>query len=283
MKMDCFQPAASFKIRGMGRSCRLAVERGARRLICSSGGNAGYAVAWAARALGVKATVVVPRTTPEFMRAKIRAVDAEVIEHGEDWDDAHASALELARACDAAYIHPFDDPETWEGHATIIEEVSRQGPKPGAVVVCVGGGGLLCGLLLGMHRIGWDDVPVLAVATDGAASFLASVTAGRRVTLEAILSLATTLGARTVTPRLLQWKTEHEILHWTATDRQAVDGCLRFADDHRILVEPSCGASLAAIYERREELSGRGPVLIEICGGGGVSLELLRRWDREAL
>ncbi len=282
MKMDCFQPAASFKIRGMGRRCQVAVAGGARRIVSSSGGNAGYAIALACRELGVPATVVVPRTTPEFMRAKIRALGAGVPEHGESWDDAHAHALGLATAPDVTYVHAFDHPAVWEGHASLIEEVAAQGPKPGVVVVAVGGGGLLCGILDGLRRVGWRDVPVVAVETEGAASFKAAADAGRPVTLESIRSLATTLGARAVTPRLLEWKAEHEIVHHLVTDRQAVDGCLRFLDDHRVLVEPACGAALAAIYDGCPFLRGRGPVLVEVCGGAGVSLALLRRWDAQA-
>ena len=144
----------------------------------------------------------------------------------------------------------------------------------------VGGGGLLCGVLEGLHRVGWADVPVLAVETEGAASFHASIVAGRSVTLDAIRSLATTLGARTVTPRLLEWATRHEILSRTVTDRQAVDGCRRFLDDHRVLVEPACGAALALCYDRHPDLVARGPVLVEVCGGAGVNREFLEHWDR---
>jgi L-serine/L-threonine ammonia-lyase len=281
MKMDCFQPVASFKIRGIGQLCRVTVERGAKRIVCSSGGNAGYAMAYACRALGVAAAVVVPTTTSEFMRAKIRAVGAEVLEHGASWDDAHAHASMLAADSDVAYVHPFDHPAIWEGHASVVEEMASQGPKPGVMIVSVGGGGLLCGILEGMHQVGWSDVPVLAVETVGAESFKVSADAGRLVTLDAIRSIAKTLGARTVTAKLLEWKQRHEIVHWVATDRQAVDGCLRFLDDHRVLVEPACGAALAAIYERHSFLRGRGPVAVEVCGGAGVSLELLRQWDSQ--
>ena len=281
LKMDCLQQVGSFKIRGLGRMCQVEVERGASRIVSSSGGNAGYAIAWACRALGVPTTVVVPRTTSEFMRAKIRAVGAEVREHGDAWDDAHAHAVQLAADGNGTYVHPFDHPAVWDGHASVIEEAAAQGAKPGVVVVAVGGGGLLCGILEGMHRVGWQDVPVLAVETEGAASFHAAAQAGRLVTLDAIRSVATTLGARTVTPQLLEWQKRHEILHWIATDRQAVDACLRFLDDHRMLVEPACGAALAAVYERCDVLRGPAPVLVEVCGGAGVSLELLQRWDRE--
>jgi L-serine/L-threonine ammonia-lyase len=281
MKMDCFQPAASFKIRGIGRLCRRLVEQGSARIVGSSGGNAGYATAYACRELGVPCTIFVPATTPEFMRQKIRAFDAEVLEHGDAWDDAHAHALSLASAPDVAYVHPFDDPVIWSGHASVVEEVAAQGPKPGAIVASVGGGGLLCGILEGLHGQGWRDVPVLAVETEGADSFRAAADAGRLVTLDAIRSVAKTLGARTVTAKLLEWKREHEIVNHVVTDRRAVDACLRFLDDHRILVEPACGASLAAVYDRCLFLRGRGPVLVEVCGGAGVSLELLTQWDRQ--
>ena len=263
MKMDCFQPVGSFKQRGMGRICQEVVSGGAGRIVSSSGGNAGYATAHAARALGVSCLVVVPSTTSEFMRERIRSVGAEVREHGASWDDAHAHAVTLAGGPETAYVHPFDHPAIWEGHASIVEESAVQGPKPGVVVVAVGGGGLLCGVLQGMRRVDWGDVPVVAVETAGAASFHASVEAGRLVTLDAIRSLATTLGARTVTSKLLEWKDRHEILHWIPTDRQAVRACRRFLDDHRVLVEPACGAALAVCYERCESVRGRGAVLVD--------------------
>ncbi|MCP3981700.1 MAG: pyridoxal-phosphate dependent enzyme [bacterium] len=282
LKMDCFQPVASFKLRGMGRLCSIEAQNGARRVYTSSGGNAGYAIAYACRELKLSATVVVPRTTSEMMRERIRDLGADVVEHGDSWDDAHEHALGLSEDDAAAYVHPFDHPVIWDGHASVIEEAAKQGPRPGVVVASVGGGGLLCGILEGMHRVGWADVPVVAVETEGAASFKAAADAGEPVTLPEIRSLAITLGARRIAPKLLEWKQRHEIRHWLATDRQAVDGCKRFLDDHRVLVEPSCGAALAALYERVDLVRGRGPVLVEVCGGAGASLELLRQWDARA-
>ena len=132
-----------------------------------------------------------------------------------------------------------------------------------------------------MRQVGWGTIPVLATETIGADSFKASVDAGKLVTLDAIRSVAKTLGALTVTPRLLEWKKRHEIVNHTVTDRQAVEACARFLDDHRVLVEPACGAALAPIYDRCEQLRGRGPVLVEVCGGAGVNLELLEGWRRQ--
>ncbi len=278
LKMESFQPTGSFKARGMGTACRAAAERGARRVICSSGGNAGYSVAFAGRQLGLAVTVVVPESTSSRARELILSEGAELLIHGASWDDAHAFALELARSEQAAYIHPFDDPEIWSGHATMIREIAEQGSKPGAVVVSVGGGGLLCGLIEGLHAVGWTDVPVLAVETKGADSFAAAVQAGHLVTLDRITSVATTLGARTVAPQALEWTRHHPITPWVVSDRAAVNACLRFADDHRVLVEPACGAALAAAYERAQPLEGRSPVVIIVCGGAGVTRDLLDHW-----
>jgi L-serine/L-threonine ammonia-lyase len=281
LKMDALQPVGSFKIRGMGAACQKHVEAGARHLVCSSGGNAGYAVAYAGRRLGARVTVVVPETASERSRAMIRSEGGEVEEHGKVWDISHAYACELAKDEASAYVHPFDDPTVWNGHASIIDEVVETGVRPGAVVVSVGGGGLLCGVLEGMHRAGWDDVPVVAAETDGAASLEASLSAGRLVTLDSITSIATTLGARAVATECLSWANRRSITPWTMTDREAVEACLRFADDHRVLVEHACGAALAAVYRGASPLEHVDSVLVIVCGGAGVSLELLDSWSKQ--
>lgn len=283
LKMEALQPVGSFKARGMGAACRDSVAAGATQLVCSSGGNAGYAVAFAGRRLGVQTTIVVPTTTSQRSRDLIQREGATLIEHGESWDDAHAYAMGLAQDDDIAYIHPFDDPRVWRGHATMIHEMVAQGRKPDAIVVSVGGGGLLCGVLEGLHDAGWTDVPVLTTETEGAASFATSLREGRHVTLDAIDTVATTLGARRVTAEALSWATRHTIIPWVMSDRAAVDACLRFADDHRVLVEPACGAALSAVYERAAPLADADSVAVIVCGGAGITLDSLQKWDREEL
>ena len=171
-------------------------------------------------------------------------------------------------------------PAVWHGNATLVEEAAAQGmERPGAVVVSVGGGGLLCGVLEGMHAVGWGDVPVLAVETHGAASLRAAITAGQAVDIGKIASVATTLGARRVCDRVLAWTREHPVTSWLVSDRDAVDACLRFADDHRVVVEPACGAALAAAYGRAEPLAGAKSMLVVACGGAGVTPADLVRLD----
>jgi len=279
LKLESAQPSASFKLRGMGLAAERAVACGATRLVSSSGGNAGYAVAWAGRSLGVPVTVVVPSTTGSRMRKLIAATGAEVRVAGQVWDEAHAAATALANDTGGALLHPFDHPDIWEGHSSLVAEIADAGVVPGQVVVSVGGGGLLCGVLQGMKTVGWADVPVLAVETTGAASFSAAQQAGRPVTLSAITSLAVTLGAKRVCDRLLEWSHVHDVRSVVVSDAAAVRACDRFLDDHRILVEPSCGAALSVVYDALPDVrASNGPIVVIVCGGAAVTRSQLMGW-----
>lgn len=211
LKMEALQPVGSFKIRGVGLACQESLQAGYDRVICSSGGNAGYAVAYAGRQLGLRVDVFVPVSTPAWIMELIRREGARVQVFGDTWDEAHTYASELARRENAAYIHPFDDPRLWRGHASLVQEVAEAGLKPGIVVLSVGGGGLMLGVLQGLHSNGWGDVPVLAVETEGTASFARSIAAGKLVTLEGITSIATSLGAKRVAAETLTWAQKHAI------------------------------------------------------------------------
>ena len=279
LKLESSQPSASFKLRGMGLAAERAVAAGASRLVSSSGGNAGYAVAWAGRTLGVPVTVVVPSTTGARMRGLIEAAGAEVQIAGDVWDEAHAAAIDVARMTGGALLHPFDHADIWEGHASLVAEVAETGLKPERVIVAVGGGGLLCGVIQGMHAAGWSDVPVIAVETTGAGSFAAALEAGEPVTLPAITSIALTLGSKRVCDRLFELAGQHDIRSVLVSDRAAVQACDRFLDDHRVLVEPSCGAALSTVYDRHPEVTNAtGPVLVVVCGGAAVTRSQLESW-----
>lgn len=280
LKLDALQPAGSFKIRGLGHACETYLARGARRFVSSSGGNAGLAVASAGRQLGVPVTVVVPETTSARARELLCLEGAELIVRGSSWQEANLFAQTLVGASDA-FLHPFDDPLLWQGHATLVDEVFRSGLKPDAIVLSVGGGGLLAGVVEGLHRHRWFDVPVFGVETEGAASFRAAVKAGQTVELERITSIATSLGAKRVCERALQWSKKHPIHSIVVSDKSALVACERFLADHRILVEPACGASLAIVYENAPELEPHSTVMIVVCGGATTTLDQIREWAKQ--
>jgi L-serine/L-threonine ammonia-lyase len=281
LKMDALQPSGSFKMRGVSHLVQQRVAAGAKAVVCASGGNAGMAAALAAAACGVPATIVVPQTTSAGVRDAIAARGAPVVVHGSAWDDAHERGVTLARKQGAVYVHPFDDPLLWAGHATLIDEVARAGVTFDAVFTSVGGGGLLAGIVEGLKRNGLGDVPVIAAETDGAASYAAALAAGEPVTLPAINSIATSLGARRVMPRVVELAREHPIESVVVSDAQAVRACARFADTVRVLVEPACGAAVAALLDRPEQSARFKAPLIEVCGGMGMTPARLAAWQRD--
>ncbi len=278
LKMEALQPPGSFKIRGVGHACEEYVRRGATRFISSSGGNAGIAAAYAGRRLKVPVVVVVPETSSERARELIRREHAEVIVHGASFQEANALAQSMVTAADA-FIHPFDDPLLWQGHASMIDEVARAGVTPDVVLLSVGGGGLLCGVVEGLHRNGWGKVPVVAVETDGADSLAQSIGAGQRIELPAITSIATSLGARKVSAQAFKWSQEHPMGSVVVPDKAAVEACMRFIDDHRVLVEPACGAALALAYDAQAALAQYKNILVIACGGVTATLAQLRKWS----
>lgn len=278
LKMECNQPSGSFKIRGIGRLCQYWVEQGKTHLVASSAGNAGLAVAYAGRLLGVKVTVFMPSTSKEVYVKAIRAQGAHTKVAGDVWDDAHAAALDYVQMIDGAYISPFDHPLIWSGHATIIDEVANQNVKPDAVVVAVGGGGLALGVLEGLHHYGWTDIPVYCVETQGAAAFAASLAAEKLVTLDKINTLATALGTKRVAESLFDWRKRHPLKSIVVSDKSAVYACQAFADDQRVLVEPSCGAALSVVYENHPDLAAFNSILVIVCGGIGLTTALLAEY-----
>lgn len=281
LKMDALQPCGSFKLRGVGLACEHFARQGTRRFVSSSGGNAGIAVAYAGRCLGLPVTVVVPETTTERARQLIRQENAEVIVHGKVWQEANELALSLVGA-DDAFIHPFDDPLLWKGHASLVDEVAAAGMKPDAVVVAVGGGGLLSGVAEGLQRNDWSDVPIFAVETTGAASLAAAMAGNALVAIDSIDTVATSLGAKRVCERAFHVSQQMNVISHVVSDAQALDACERFLSDHRVLVEPACGAALALAYAPSAELRQYQRVLVVVCGGVTASIDQIREWRKAA-
>lgn len=140
------------------------------------------------------------------------------------------------------------------------------------------------GVLQGLEEVGWGEVPVLAVETEGADALSQSLRAGELVTLPEISSVAKSLGADKVSAavfrRCCTLESRGLLRSWVTSDRAAVNACQAFLDDHRMLVEPACGASLAAVYEHADALQGYPSldnIVVEVCGGGVMTGEILAR------
>ncbi|XP_063769355.1 serine dehydratase-like [Pseudophryne corroboree] len=286
MKLENIQPMGSFKIRGIGYFCQKLAKKGCKKFVCSSGGNAGLAASYACSKLGLPSTIVVPECTSEKIIHKLRELGAEVVVTGKVWDDADACAHRMAEAPGTLYISPFNHPLLWEGHSSLVLELkaSMGSQKPGAIVVAVGGGGLLAGVVEGITKVGWSDVPIIAMETLGAHCLNAALQAGKPVTLPDITSIAKCLGAKTVCDRALECARKYRVISVSVDDREALRALEMFLEDEMMLVEPACGAALAAVYSghiQRLQQEGKlekslGPVVMIVCGGSAISLSELQ-------
>jgi L-serine/L-threonine ammonia-lyase len=282
LKNDALQPSGSFKLRGIGAACEEFARQGKKRFISSSGGNAGIAVAYAGRQLSIPVTVVVPETTTLRAKALIEQEGAAVTVHGASWMEANALAQSMLDG-ESAFVHPFDSPAVWTGHATLIDEVARANVPFDAVLLSVGGGGLLSGVVAGLRRNGLEDIPIVAIETEGADSLAQSVAAGARIELKAITSIATSLGAKKVCENAFEVTRTHDVRCHVVSDLEALEACEKFLHDHRILVEPACGATLAAVYSREQSMiTGLEAPLVIVCGGATVTYEQIREWRVKA-
>ncbi|PNF37463.1 L-serine dehydratase/L-threonine deaminase [Cryptotermes secundus] len=288
IKLENCQPSGSYKIRGVGRLARKLKERGCQQLVSASGGNAGVAAAYASRIIDIPCTVYVPQSTEPACIKLIKDNGAQVKIVGSSYSMAEEIAIKEAENPGIGFLSPYNHAEIWAGNSTMMDELKVQLPsKPSTIVLSVGGGGLLLGVLKGLERLGWQDVPVVAMETFGAHCFNLSVKAKKIVALEKITSIAKCLGARTVAPHLLEILPHFNIISEVVTDAQAVRSCIKFADDEHILVEPGCGATLSAVYcgvLEKLQTEGvlphltMGPVVVIVCGGNSVSLSLLKEW-----
>lgn len=299
LKLENLQPSGSFKSRGIGNFLRShlqsadAEHRQKTHFYSSSGGNAGLACVHAAVTLGVAATIVVPMTTSQYTMDKMRAAGAtQVLQEGASWYecDEYLRETVIPRAKQAGelpvYVPPFDAEEIWDGHATLVKELSTQmGSEqgPDAIICSVGGGGLFCGIIRGLEEVGLANTPVFAVETEGADSLALSLRNGQLSTLPAITSIATTLGARTVAPQAYQYAQRPSVTSVVLTDHEAMEGCVRFADDERIMVEAACGVSMALCYGNRLKtylptLTETSRVVMVVCGGSNITAGTLAKW-----
>jgi len=291
LKLENVQPSGSFKIRGIGATMQEAVRNGAKEFVGSSGGNAGMAMAVAARQLQKKLTIFIPTSTLPFMIDKLKAEGAVVVVAGNNWNEANKAALAANESPDTFMVHPFNQVTTWAGHSTLIAELTTQLEQvPACLVTCVGGGGLAMGLLQGMDKLdNWEKVKLITMETEGANCLLAARKAGQLVTLPAITSIATSLGALAVTEDLLQYCLDKpgRVMSHEVTDTDAKRSCVKFATDQRMLVEPACGAALSAVYtgliNKLQDKMEEGPVVVVVCGGNIVNVDLIEAWKKETL
>ena len=247
LKPENMQRTGAYKVRGAYyKISTLSAEERARGLITASAGNHAQGVAYAARECGAKAVIVMPTTTPLIKVNRTKALGAEVILHGDVYDDAAAWADKLARENGYTFIHPFDDPDVATGQGTIAMEIMRDLPLVDLILVPVGGGGLATGVsvLAGYLKPG---IKVIGVEPEGAACLKASFEAGKVVTLPAVNTIADGTAVKTPGSRIFPWLQKNLSGIITVPDQELVTAFLDMVENHKMVVENSGLLSVAAL------------------------------------
>jgi threonine dehydratase len=283
LKAENLQKTGSFKVRGvlnrLLRSRRPGTEEAEPPgVVTVSAGNHAQALAWGARAAGLPCTVVMPESAPRAKVEASREYGATVILHGTVFD-AFRKARALAEEEGLDFVHPFDDPDVVAGQGTVGLEILEDLPDVGAVLVPVGGGGLVAGIAAAL-KLSRPDVEVYGVEPEGAAVMRASLDAGEPVELDSLDTVADGLAspmAGELTYRLVERFVDDVVVVSDAAIERAMCAILRWT---KLLVEPAGAAGVAALMEDGAPALEGSPV-VAVLSGGNVDLmklsEIIRR------
>ncbi len=268
IKPENMQVTGAYKIRGAYfKLSTLSEEEKARGLVTASAGNHAQGVAYAAQAAGVKATIVMPTTTPLVKVNNTKDLGARVILHGESFDDAAAMAQSLVAEEGLTYIPPFNDLAVATGQGTIAYEIFQSLPDVDIILVPIGGGGLAAGVST-MAKLLNPNVKVIGVEPVGAASMKASVEEGHVVTLPRVETIADGVAVKTPGDLVYPYiqKNIDEIL--TIDDAELVDAFLDMMEKHKMIVENAGLLSVAALAH----LDCKGKNVVSVLSGGNMDV-----------
>lgn len=283
IKREDLQPVFSFKVRGAyNKLMRLSDADKKKGVIAASAGNHAQGVALAAQKLGVRATIVMPETTPEIKVQSVAKWRPEIILHGDDFQEAYAHAMEICADRNLTFVHPFDDPDVIAGQGTVGMEILRQHMGDiHAIFIPVGGGGLLAGIGAYVKAVR-PEVKIIGVEPEDAASLYQSLKKKRRVTLNQVGIFADGVAVATVgkeTFRIARQVVDDMVL---ASVDEICAAIKDIFDDTRSIAEPAGALALAGLkkYASRHDLKGK--TLIAINSGANINFDRLRHVSERA-
>lgn len=275
LKLENLQMTGSYKERGaLNRLARLTPEEAGRGVIAFSAGNHAQGVAYHAQRLGIDATIVMPLYTPLVKVTSTRRYGAHVILFGESAAEARTESYRIAAEEGRTYIHPFDDPWVVAGQGTVGLELLEQNPYLDAVVVPVGGGGLIAGLALAMKETN-PRIKIYGVESEAMASMRASLQAGHLVEVPSRRTLAEGIAVARVgdIPFQLCQRYVDDVV--TVDDEEIASAVLTLLEVEKTVVEGSGAAALAAVVNGHLPVAGKKIALV--LTGGNIDVNMLAR------
>jgi len=271
IKPENLQKTGAFKIRGAyNKINKLTEEEKKRGVIASSAGNHAQGVAYAARELGIKAVIVMPKTTPLIKVQSTKKYGAEVVLYGDVYDDAYQKAKELEAQEGYVFVHPFDDIDVLEGQGTIALEILEEMPDAEVIVVPIGGGGLISGIAAAAKMIK-PDIKIIGVEPSGAASATEALKKNKVVTLPEANTIADGTAVKRIGDLTFNCIKQYVDEVVTVDDYELTEAFLLLAEKHKIIAENSGILPLAAL----KKLTERGKKIVPVVSGGNIDVLMI--------
>jgi threonine dehydratase len=276
LKLENLQMTGAYKERGaLNRLLLMPAADRERGLIAASAGNHAQAVAYHAGRLGIAATIVMPEATPIMKVANTRAHGARIVLHGSNYDEAYAEARRLEQVERLTFVHPFDDEDIIAGQGTVALEILDQEPETDAVVVPVGGGGLVSGVAVAVKALR-PGAKVIGVETEVLPSMLQALEAGRPVTLDPANSLADGIAVKRAGDVTFEHVRAHVDEIVTVSEEEIASAILYLLEREKTVVEGAGAVAVAALMQRKiRGLDGRR--VVAVVSGGNIDVNLVAR------
>jgi len=272
LKLENFQVTGAFKIRGAMNKVLGLKRAGVEHVVAASSGSHAMGVALAARTCGIRATIVMPATSPKLKRGKVRSYGAELIVEGATFDDAYRAATGLASQTGAVFVSGIEDELVMAGHGTMALEILEDLPKLDFVAIPVGGGGAISGLLMALKE-GDRPVQVWGVQSSGSPSMKVSIEKGEVVELPAISTVADAIAVRKPGRKAFELVRELADGVVTVDDEEIVRAAGRLGLWDKVVAEPAAAAGLAVNWSRLLPTKPRAAAVVVT--GGNATREFL--------
>lgn len=292
IKLDAVQPSGSFKIRGISTYMKkqYGLSSSIDTFISTSSANAGMAVAYTAQKLNCKCLIILDETqrdSNELLQELETTYNAEIKYHGSTWNEADEYAIKLGSDSSGKYhyVPMFDHPAIFDGHSSIIRELSEQyklgfggldDNYPDCIICSVGGGGLLNGILGGLFQVGWSrNTKIVAAQSINSALFQNGINNGYKPkAIKTISADGIDLGFRAISEKTMNLTEKYEkfnpIKSIVVNDNDVLNICTLFGIKHHILIEPLCAVAIAALYKNKEYFKQFNNITIIVCGGNHI-------------
>lgn len=268
LKPENMQFTGAYKLRGAYyKMSTLSEEERQKGLITASAGNHAQGVAYAAKCYHVKATIVMPTTTPLIKVNRTKSYGAEVILYGDVYDEACAYAYQLAEEKGYTFVHPFDDLDVATGQGTIAMEIIKELPLVDYILVPIGGGGLATGVST-LAKLLNPKIQVIGVEPAGANCMQASIKAGQVTTLDSVNTIADGTAVKTPGTKIFPYISKHLDDIITVEDEELVVAFLDMVENHKMIVENSGLLTVAAL----KHLNAKNKKVVSILSGGNMDV-----------